>query len=68
MQLPKRGSSGSYRDLNLAAIYSKANAIAPSSTTIQMGGRTPIRKPIVKPMTSNKTRLEIQFDFNGSSI
>jgi hypothetical protein len=43
IQLPKRGSSGSYRDLSLATMYSDANAIEPSNTLIQIGGRAPIR-------------------------
>jgi hypothetical protein len=68
IQLPKRGSRGSYRDLNLATMYSKASVIDPSRTIIQMGGRTPIRKAAINPMTVNATRPEIHFGFTESSL
>jgi hypothetical protein len=47
MQLPKRGSSGSYRDLSIATMYSNANAIEPSNTSTQTGGQAPIRTAAV---------------------
>jgi hypothetical protein len=60
MQLPKRGSSGSYRDLNLTAMYSNANAIEPSNTSIQTGGQGPIRTAAVMPVIKT-TKPKIQF-------
>ena len=60
MQLPKRGSSGSYRDLRLTAMYSNANAIEPSNTSTQPGGQAPIRKVAVTPVIK-ATRPKIHF-------
>jgi hypothetical protein len=59
IQLPKRGSSGSYRDLSLATMYSSANAIEPSNASIQIGGRGPIS---MVAMTATRTaRPKIHF-------
>jgi len=60
MQLPKRGSSGSYRDLRLTAMYSNANAIEPSNTSTQPGGQAPIRPAAVMPAIE-ATRPKIHF-------
>jgi len=63
MQLPKRWSSGSYRDLSLATIYSQAKVIEPSNTSIQTGSEVPMKSAAAMAVVkANMAKASLAFE------
>jgi hypothetical protein len=59
MQLPKRGSSGSYREFSLAKIYSAANASELNNNVTQKGRWTAAVTPMISTTTTPKSSLDL---------